>query len=292
MATAIDAAHAVEEDQLEPHVPLEEQARFHALGLDLVDLTLVARVGLSARTGLELEIPYREVRIDAKFLDDEGGLLKDFESIHHRSETVSGLADLKLLGRFRLLRPGTEGEEGWILDALGGVTFPTGEIEPDPFVLGELGHEHQHVFFGTGTYDPIVGLEAHSSGGDLRAAGWLKLRTSLYENSFGYRAGAQASAGFGLSPSFGLEAWSFLAQLEAYHEEPSRWDDRNARNSGRTDLVGNLGVSWAPSPHWNLHALLKFPKNVQAKGGQLELSPMISVGVTHSWHLGGTAPDE
>lgn len=289
MATVIDAAHAVEEDQFEPEIPHEDQARFHVLDMDLVDLTLLARLGLTKRVGLELDIPYREVRTDASFLDEEGAPLPDFESIHHRTETVAGLADLRLAGRFRVLPP-AEGE-GWVLDALGGLSLPTGHTEPDPFALGEEGHEHQHIFFGTGTFDPIAGLEAYRRWGDLQVAGWLKLRTSLYENSFGYRAGTQASAGFGVNPSFGLGSWSLLAQLEVYHEEPSRWRSREARNSGRTDLTGNLGVSWAPSPHWNLHALVKLPENLAARGGQLELSPVISVGVTHAFHLRSAEPE-
>ena len=74
-----------------------------------------------------------------------------------------------------------------------GISLPTGDTEPDPFALGEEGHEHQHIFFGTGTYDPIVGLEAYRTRGGLQVAGWLRLRTSLYENSFDYRAGTQVS---------------------------------------------------------------------------------------------------
>jgi hypothetical protein len=290
MATVIDTAHPVGENQFEPQVPLEEQAHFHVLEMDLLDLTLVARVGLTARIGLELDVPYREVRTDASFRGAEGELLEDFESIHHRTETVSGFADLRLTGRFRLRLP-EEGEEGWIVDALGGISLPTGDTERDPFVLGEAGHEHQHIFFGTGTFDPIVGLEAYRARGDLQLAGWLRLRTSLYENSSGYQAGTQVSAGLGVNPAFGLKSWSFIAQLEAYHEEPSRWDDRDARNSGRTDLVGNLGVSWAPVPHWNLHASVKFPNNLAAKGGQLELSPMITLGVTRTLHSRRTSED-
>jgi hypothetical protein len=283
MGTSIDASHSVEEDQFEPQIPEEEQAHFHVLDMDLYDLTLFARVGVTPRVGLELDVPYREVRIDASFLGEDGELLEDFESIHHRTETVSGVADLRLAGRYRALRP-EEGGAGWIVDLLGGVSLPTGNTEPDPFELGEQGREHQHIFFGTGTVDPIGGVEAYRRLGDVQLAGWLKLRTSLYDNSHGFRAGTQVSAGFGANPSFGLDAWSFLAQVELYHEEPSLWGDRAARNSGRTDLIGNLGASWAPSPHWNLWGILKLPENLAAEGGQLDLSPMLSAGVAFSFH--------
>ena len=123
----------------------------------------------------------------------------------------------------------------------------------------------------------------------LPTAGWLRVRTSFYENSFGYRAGTRVSSGIGVNPSLGLKSWSFLGQLELYHEEPSRWDDRNARNSGRTDLIGNLGVFWKPSADWNLHVVVKVPENLSAQGGQLSLSPIVSFGGAYSLSLWGGA---
>ena len=154
-------------------------------------------------------------------------------------------------------------------------------------LLKQLGRQHQHVFFGTGTYDPLVGLEVYRPSGFLPTSGWLRLRTPLYENSFGYRAGARVSSGIGVNPSFGLQSWSFLGQLELYHEEASRWDDRNARNSGRTDLIGNLGVFWKPAVDWNLHVVVQIPENLSARGGQLKLSPIVSFGGAYSLSLWG-----
>ena len=51
MGTAIDATHSVEEDQFEPRLPKEEQARFHVLDMELLSWTLQARVGLTKRIG-------------------------------------------------------------------------------------------------------------------------------------------------------------------------------------------------------------------------------------------------
>ncbi|MDX1644167.1 MAG: hypothetical protein R3244_07405 [Thermoanaerobaculia bacterium] len=281
----------MEPEQFEPGLPPERQARRHVLDLDLLNVYLVARLGLTRRVGVELEVPYREVRVDATFLDEEGERLAGFESIHHRTETISGLADLQLVGRFRFQVPAA-GEEGWILDALGGVTLPTGGTEPDPFELGEEGHEHQHIFFGTGTVDPVAGLEGYRRWGQTQGTGWVRLRVPVDENSHGFRAGTRVSAGFGVQPPFRLAAVDLLAQLEAYHEEASRWGDQAARNSGRTDLILNFGATWAPSPHWSLYAILKLPENLDAEGGQLDLSPSISVGLTHSFHFGGEEDEE
>lgn len=285
MGNSIDASHGVEPEQFEPGIPDREQAHAHVLDLRLRNLTLQAQIGLTERVGLEIEIPYREVRVEARFEGSDTQPLRDFVSIHHRSETVSGLGDIHLSGRFRILRP--LGGSGWVLDALGGMALPTGDTEPDPFRLGEQGSPHQHIFFGTGTYDPLVGLEAYRPSGSLPTSGWLRLRTSLSANSFGHRAGTRVSSGMGVNPSFGLQSWSFLGQLALYHEEPSRWADRNARNSGRTDLLGNLGVFWTPSVDWNLHVVVQIPENLSARGGQLKLSPIVSFGGVYSLSLWG-----
>ena len=275
----------MEPEQFEPGIPDGDQAHAHVLDLHLRNLTLRARIGLTERIGLEIEVPLREVRLKAEFEGSDGQRLGDFVSIHHRSETVSGIGDIQLSGRFRMRQP-LEGN-GWVLDALGGVALPTGGTEPDPFRLGEQGSPHQHVFFGTGTLDPLVGLEVYRPSSSLPMAGWLRLRTSFSANSFGYRGGTRVSSGMGVNPSFGLKSWSFLGQLALYHEEASRWDDRNARNSGRTDLLGNLGVFWTPAVDWNLHVVVQIPENLSARGGQLELSPTVSFGGVYSLRLWG-----
>jgi hypothetical protein len=48
----------------------------------------------------------------------------------------------------------------WTIAARGGVTVPLGRTEPNPFTLGDLGLPHEHIQFGTGTWDPVVGLAA------------------------------------------------------------------------------------------------------------------------------------
>lgn len=289
LGTRIEAAHGVEPEQFEPGLPDEEQAHAHLLDLELAAWTLDLRLGLTERLGVELEVPYREVRVEAAFEGEDGQILEGFESIHHRNETISGVGDVRLLARYRWRRP-AEGRQGWVIDFAGGLSLPTGNTEPDPFELGEQGHEHQHIFFGSGTADPILAVGAFRQKGTLQMAGWLRVQASLYDNSHGYRAGERLSAGFGFNPSFGLTKWSFLVQAELYHEEPAQWANHDARNSGRTDALANLGVFWLPNAGWDLHAIVKIPENLAAQGGQLELSPMLMLGATYSfdlWNGGG-----
>ena len=121
-------------DQYETAPPGGVQAHEHVLRFDLMGID--ARVALALTPALEVEVrvPFRWAFIEARFLDDEGRQLTDFTSIHHRTETISGVGDVGLEWRYRILGGGHP--VSWRWDIVLGVTFPTGGIEPDPFELG------------------------------------------------------------------------------------------------------------------------------------------------------------
>jgi len=282
MTTGLEAGHTVDEDQFEPGIPHEDQAAAHLVDLDLAEATARFSLGLTERWALDLAVPWREVRVSADFEDQDGEPLPDFESIHHRDETLSGLGDVSVVGRYRWKPLNIA---GWAFDLAAGVSLPTGNTEEDPFALGADGMAHQHIFFGSGTVDPVASVSGYRQSDVAPFVSWLRLIAPFETNSKGYRAGERVSAGVGVSPSFGFEALSFLAQLEFFHEEPSRWAGREARNSGRTDMVANIGGFWSPSADWTVQLIARIPENLDARGGQLDLAPIISFGITRSWSL-------
>ena len=105
---------------------------------------------------MTLEIPTRWALVTADFLSEDGQRLTDFQSIHHRTETISGFADPVVQGRYRL---SGSGGQRLRFDVMAGMSLPFGGIQPDPFALGRQGRSHQHLFFGTGTFDPRLSLE-------------------------------------------------------------------------------------------------------------------------------------
>jgi hypothetical protein len=280
MSSSLEAGHTVDEDQFEPGVPFEDQAWAHLVALDLSEMTARFSLGLTERWALDVAVPFREVQVTADFEDQNGERLPDFDSIHHRDETISGIGDVSVVGRYRWKPLNLV---GWVFDLAAGASLPTGNTEEDPFVRGAQGLAHQHIFFGSGTVDPIAGVSAYRRSDVAPFISWLRAIAPVDTNSQGYRAGERLSTGVGVSPSFGFEHWSFVGQLEIFHEERSQWGGRDARNSGRTDLVANVGAFWSPSADWTVQVIARVPDNLDSRGGQLDLAPILSFGVTRSW---------
>lgn len=263
----------MEPSQYEPGLPDALQPREHLLDFTLQSATLRFVLGVPARWNLELELPFRETQIAARFLDAEGAELPDFESIHHRTETISGLGDVVLWGRRPLPALGD-----WALDLRFGVSAPTGNTEDDPFALGEQGLEHQHVFFGNGTWDAHTALAARRKLGSWSIVSWLRTRVPTGRSSEGFRAGASGTLGSQLVRPLGGD-WSLLFNLQADHQESASWNDRDARNSGRTDLVLGAGLGRNVADTWSVQVLALVPENLSARGGQIDPQPVLTIGI-------------
>lgn len=284
MGSYVHAGHSVEPDQHEPGVAAEDQPAHHELDIGLLEWDLDAQLGLHRRFALELLVPIRTTVINATFVDGHDVELPGFASIHHRDETIAGLGDIVLGGRIGLVLP--ENVPRWRLSMRLGASMPTGHIEPDPFELGENGMAHQHMFFGNGTVDPVVGFDTVVSFDKWSLVGWSLARTPFYENRYGYRGSSIVVGGVGAQSGFGLERWMFLLQPEIYFETPALWNGRPARNSGRTSLLATAGVFVRPTERWQLHVLLKIPYATWAKGGQLSWPFVATLGFTYTFDLG------
>lgn len=279
----VHASHMVAPDQREPGVPLAQQPAEHVLDLGLLQWDLDAQAGLHRRFAFELQLPVRTTIIDATFLDDEGVTLPQGRSIHHRDETIAGVGDVVLSGRIGLVLP--QDVPRWTLALRTGLSLPTGRTRPNPFVLGAQGKEHQHMFFGTGTFDPVLGLDTNVAFDRWTLVGWTFAKLPLYSNDFGYRGSRLVVGGVGAQSSFGLRRWSLLVQPEAYFETPARWTTQADVNSGRTSLVATAGVFFMPAPGWQLHLLAKVPYYTAARGGQLEWPFVGLLGFTYTFDV-------
>ena len=272
-------------------MPLPVQAAEHEQDFVLVDLNLFATLGLSERFALELRQPLRYVNVQATFLDDQGRVMPGFTSIHHRDETLVGPGDTEVGGRFRILRPKLG--QDTTLDATFGVSLPVGKTEDNPFALGRRGLDHQHIQFGSGTFDPLAGFELSHGFGAFSLVGWASGRASLYENSHGFQSGARIAAGVSAASGFGLQQWQFTAGPELYHEQPSQWNDEpEPINSGRTDVIASAGVFFLPSAAFEMHAIVKKPFTVRALGGQLDIPFTFVLGASINFGVFGEASHE
>jgi len=282
------AEHAVDPAQYEPGVALEDQAHDHILDFALYMLRLRQEyVFLDDWVGT-FEVPVHAANVSAHFHGADGEPLPSFESIHHRDETLLEVGDPQIGTRWRALAPSETSP--WSLELSAGVTLPLGTTEPDPFVLGAQGTSHQHVFFGTGTWDPVAGLELRYLGEGWATRLWTAGRLSLYANEHHYQGPNVIEAGLGWISGWGLDSVSFLLEAGLMHETPASWSGARARNSGRTEVLANVGLSWTATPSWGFSLLAKRPIYTQVLGGQMEMPLLVVLSASYTTSLATTAP--
>ena len=153
-------------------------------------------------------------------------------------------------GRAMLWRYGGVGD--WlILGGGAGATIPLGRTEDNPFALASEGLEHQHFQLGSGTFDPVLSVNAVATG--QRWGGWATLdaRLPLYENNKGYRPPRSVSASVG--PSFrAARSLQLIGTVDALHETAETWDGEPY--GGRRVVTGSLAALYTVSPALVLQA--------------------------------------
>ncbi len=264
-------------DAPEDDPPTEHDQRFW-----LGELTLSAIVGLSDRLAIHAQAPFRWTRsaVDFRRLDGEP-LDPEYESVHHRDETLRGPGDPRVGGRRRFVAGGIAGTVEL------GLTVPLGRTEPNPFALGAAGKRHQHLQFGTGTFDPFVEIDLSRRDGTVAVGARAEARLPWTENEHGYRAGRRWSGGLRtvFPPRRGIEA---TARLDLHREEPERWGGRvpGEGNLGRTDLLLGGSVSIPRGPY-RASIGLAVPLWRRVAGAQVEWPAIVTVGVTRAIGPGG-----
>ncbi len=286
-ATGYTASHDVPPEEFEPGIAPEKQAHRHSTRSLFGDATLDASLGLSQRWAAELSLPFRVAHQRTEFTGAQGQSLPDFTSIHHQNGWLAGIGDVSVLARWRAIA--ADREQPLRVDLRLGASLPTGGIEPDPEQLGREGQSHQHLFLGSGTVDPLLGVDGSYDFGTWRLMGYGLARASLYDAKYGYRQGARGGGGLGADFAAGLKTWRFLVQPEIYHEEVSHWGADLAENSGRTDLLLALGAIWLPEPakdqqdtRWFVQFRVKVPAYTWTHQGDLTVPWFGLVSVGHA----------
>lgn len=206
---------------------------FHDQHLYPLELRLLGEYGLSKTFGLEAQVPFRSVTSSIEYTDANGAHYEPLDpGIHHRNETVVGIADPWLL-----LRIGGMVEKWW-LAARPGVSIPLGRTEENPFALGDRGLRHQHIQLGSGTFDPVGILEASRAFEAIQLQFFVQGQLPLYENRHGFRAPRRVYGGGSVGRKLVSELSGSLG-VEASHEAAERWDGevRQDGNLGRTELL-------------------------------------------------------
>ena len=255
--------------------------------LVFVETRLAAEYALRPWLALGAALPYRMVDIDVAHRDPSTGMpVPAPSSIHARTETLRGVGDPSLAAH--LAR-----EAGaYRLHGRLGTSLPAGATVEDPFLLGQIGQEHQHVQFGTGTFVPFAAVEVQRAIGPATAALWGLAHLSLYENDHGFRAGHRLSGGLSASTSALARGWTFGLAAEVHGETAERWRGvvyGDEGNAGRLDVMAGASAAWRPLRGLAVVADAKLPVYSRVSGNQLDYGVVAGLGVVATFDLGRRA---
>ncbi len=255
----------------------DEAPHLHDQTLWVGEVRAIAEVGLLPHWGLQLQLPAKVVGtwITYRRLDGSA-FVPDYPTIHHRDETLAGIGDPWL----QLRTATTAGR--WLLVARTGVSIPLGGTVADPFALGRAGQVHQHIQFGTGTWNPLAAIELATAEGRASLAAYAQVQWVPYANSHGFRAGNRLGAGLS-----GGWQWSPALRCalagDVVHEQAERWGGviQQDGNLGRTDvLAGGQCTLTATGGQWTLAA--RTPVWQRIIGGQMTYPLIVTLGIETS----------
>jgi hypothetical protein len=274
--TRVHNEHTAMDARLMDADPASGGLYWHVLDVTLAETTAVSAVGIGRGAGVELAVPVRTVATRVRFVDAERRPITPPEGdLHHRNETLVGSADPLLL--LHLARGGRT----WTTASRLGLTLPLGRTVPDPFELGRQGIRHQHVQFGTGTWDPLVGLGVGRRIGPFGLSLLGLARFTLAENDHGYRAGHRYHASLRADRAL-AGTWWLSGGFDLARENAERWHgrrDEEEGNLGRTDLLLALGVSRSLRGVGALSLSVGVPLLTRSAGAQLDYPVIVSVGL-------------
>lgn len=288
------AVHVVHESHCPDIGPIcnerDEPPQLHDQMFYVTELRPILEYGLSEHFSVEVQIPFKVNHTTIVYRRLDGTVYEpDFANIHHRNETLFGLGDPWLSGR-------TAWKVGpFMLTGRLGLTLPLGSTEENPFVLGRAGLEHQHIQFGTGTFDPVLALEAAYPLGRYSLRAYAQAQLVLDESSKGYRAGNRYGMG-ALSEGPLVGALRGSVGLDVLTEQPERWDGRIEQdgNLGRTDVLVGVSLTYPLGP-FRLTVGAKVPVYQHVietghEGGQLTYPAIVNVGLQRPFDLMSKTP--
>jgi len=218
----------------------------HEVSVDFVRVELVGAYTFAEGWDVAVRLPYdwkeREssVRLLEPATPDEVAAIEASADSHHGSRHLEGFGDATLLVARHWNDAWTNGDR---LTASFGVTLPIGATEGDPLAAGQLGLPHEHVQFGSGTFDPVLELAwAMPLAPRWRFGSSFAARAPFATSSTGYRGPFDAST----TARFDFDATDNLvvrAGAVAYGQGHAEWNGARDDNSGLFAVGALFGAS-------------------------------------------------
>lgn len=197
------------------------------------------------------------------------------------TETFSGLGDTSLLGWYKL-RP----MRGWYTVLNAGASLPTGKTETPRFreelEAGSL-VPMSRLQRGSGTFDPLFGLNVARRVQPVTAFGSVAARTPIAENEDGLRTGASWEINGGLARDVGTSRVSALARVGWLHREQDSFRGTPVLVGGGNWLYVTPGVAAQIGKGINVQAEVKIPVYRSLSNKQLDSSAIFQFGISRAF---------
>ena len=257
-------------------------ANLHFIELDWERTELTSTYSFAPDWTVELNLFYDIKDMDAHYtLPDGTPYTNPLGNIHHRDETLRGMADLRLL-----LNHWWRGIlfEGDTLHVGAGFTLPTGEIEKNPYDLATAGLKHQHIQFGNGTIDPLLRADYSLVGDPLGFGLSLGLHAPLYENRNDYKGPTLLQFSAGPRLDFNGDV-SINFRYTSLYQTRGTWDGDIDPNSGYFLQGISLSTPIRLSPVLTLIPTLMRIYSIDTRGNSdtFEMDTMIAVTLNISF---------
>lgn len=248
-----------------------------------VDAQLSAGLGRGWAVSAGLPFDVRAISVD--YTMDGDPYVPPYDDIHHRNEVLFGLVD----GSVSVKRTMMVGKV--VLTPSLGTSIPVGHTEADPFALTKEGKTHQHMQFGTGTFDPMASVDAVFRVGRWGALATVSSRLPVYEGANGYRAPRIVSGSAG--PTFAITPkWFTWLLAEAAYEGEELWHGDSY--GGRASVSASGGVLTTITPDLSVQLTARVPiwEAVHHTDEDASVSQPLSVAAGLSWSFGKRAEGE
>ena len=259
----------------------------HRVTLSTYRIDVGVQYLLSDEWALQANFPYAVKNqeasiewIDPASSEDKQAILRN-RDIHHRNETYTGFSDAELFLGYK--------NRGFfkmddVLSAQLGMTIPIGKTEENPWELGDIGIEHLHIQFGTGTLNPIANLQYNLplyQGLTMTASARGML--PFYENSKTYRGSAEL--GWTVGFSYRLFDWfSFSGNYLGFYQSSAAWAGERDINTGLRYSMAAFGMSLATLEVISVSANVMFPltqENLYDEGDAIEFGNLVSLTTSY-----------
>jgi len=246
---------------------------WHDLGLTFLLFRIEAEYGITKWLSVDALGFIRTTDVSFQLQDFATRAPIEGMDIHHRSETITGPADPWLSAH------AAHAFGRWTTGLRLGFTLPIGSTVADPFELGREGKPHEHIQYGTGTVDPIMGADVSVPAGRLTADAFTLARIALYENDQGYHAGQRVIGGAGAALPW--RSFRFRLGLDLAYETAETWRGivETEGNLGRTDLLVDTMAQWSFARNYAMGLSARVPVYTHAEGAELTIPAMVELSI-------------